>query len=187
VSTRTASAQLRFGPTAIRTRANAVTLARLLLSIPVLILIADGEASWTMFAVWLLLSCTDGLDGWLARRDGTTRSGAFLDPLADKFLVVGAFLALAVGGVFAWVAVVLVVLREAAVSAYRWLAARRGISVPARDLGKWKANAQFIAVAIVLFPPTEHSHGLHDAALWVAVAFSLVSALDLVIASRRAR
>ena len=43
-----------------------------------------------------MLSCTDGVDGWLARRDGTTRSGAFLDPLADKVLTIGGFVVLVV-------------------------------------------------------------------------------------------
>lgn len=181
MTTRAVRLSTRFGPTAIRTRANAVTVARLVFTVPVLALIVDDGSSWVTFSGWVLLSVTDGLDGFLARRDGTTRSGAFLDPLADKVLVIGGFLALAIEDAFAWVPVGLVVGRELGISLYRSFAGRRGISLPARQLGKWKANAQFVAVALVLFPPTDDVGWLHEAGLWVAVAFALVSALDIVL------
>ena len=55
----------------------------------------DGtEGSWPAFVLWFVLCATDGIDGFLARRHGTTRSGAFLDPLADKVLVLGAMFTL---------------------------------------------------------------------------------------------
>ena len=91
-------------------------------------------------SLWFVLTTTDGLDGWLARRDGTTRSGAFLDPLADKFLVLGGFFALGINGDFSWAAVVIVTAREVGVSTYRSYMARRGVSLPARKLGKWKIS-----------------------------------------------
>ena len=170
----------RFGESAIATRANAVTIARLVLTGPVLLLILVEGASWWTATGWLVLACTDGLDGWLARRDGTTRSGAFLDPIADKFLVLGGFVALGIRGDFAWIAVALVAAREFGVSAYRSLAGRRGISLPARQLGKWKANVQFVAVGVVLFPPTADATTLQSAVLWFAVAITLLSGLDIV-------
>ena len=55
---------------------------------------SDEGATWLTVSLWFVLSCTDGVDGWVARRDGTTRSGAFLDPLADKVLTIGGFVAL---------------------------------------------------------------------------------------------
>ena len=57
-------------------------------------------------------ACTDGIDGWLARRDGATRSGAFLDPLADKVLTLGGFVALVSRGDVWWVPVALIAARE---------------------------------------------------------------------------
>jgi CDP-diacylglycerol--glycerol-3-phosphate 3-phosphatidyltransferase len=175
----------RFGETAIKTPANVVTFMRLLFAIPVLVWILDQrDANWGTFAGWLVLALTDGLDGWLARRDGTTRSGAFLDPLADKILVAGAFVALAVRGDLAWLPVIIIITREVGVSVWRTLAGRRGVSLPARRLGKWKANFQFLAVAVVLFPPAEDAAHLSNAFLWLAVAFSVVSALDLIVAAR---
>jgi CDP-diacylglycerol--glycerol-3-phosphate 3-phosphatidyltransferase len=170
----------RFGEGAIATRANALTIARLVLALPVLVLILVEGSSWLTVAGWFVLWCTDGLDGWLARRDGTTRSGAFLDPIADKILVLGGFVALGIRGDFAWVAVALVAAREFGVSAFRSLAGRRGISLPARQLGKWKANVQFAAVAVVLFPPTADAGRLQTVVLWVAVAITLLSGLDIV-------
>jgi CDP-diacylglycerol--glycerol-3-phosphate 3-phosphatidyltransferase len=177
----TAAAPLkRFGESAIATRANAITIARLVLTGPVLLLILVEGASWWTVIGWLVLACTDGLDGWLARRDGTTRSGAFLDPIADKFLVLGGFVALGIRGDFLWIAVALVAAREFGVSAYRSLAGRRGISLPARQLGKWKANVQFVAVGVVLFPLTADATMLQSAVLWFAVAITLLSGLDIV-------
>jgi CDP-diacylglycerol--glycerol-3-phosphate 3-phosphatidyltransferase len=179
----------RFGPDAIRTPANVVTIVRLLFTIPVLMMILDGEPgseSWTTFTGWFVLWVTDWLDGWLARRDGTTRSGAFLDPLADKVLVLGGLITLAVRGDFSWWPVGIIGARELLISIYRSMAARRGITMPARLLGKWKANIQFLAVALALFPPTAGTPWVADTALWVAVAMTVLSGIDLIVSSTRA-
>lgn len=170
----------RFGATAVATPANLVTVARIVLAVPTLILIVDLGATWLTVGLWFVLTSTDGLDGWIARRDGTTRSGAFLDPLADKILVLGGFFALVARGDVWWFPVALIAAREVFVSVYRGLAARRGISLPARQWGKWKAFIQMLAIGIILFPPTADAHGLHVLAVWVAVALGLISALDIV-------
>ncbi|MFM8303958.1 MAG: CDP-diacylglycerol--glycerol-3-phosphate 3-phosphatidyltransferase [Actinomycetota bacterium] len=178
----------RFGPDAIRTPANVVTIVRLLFTIPVLMMILDGEPgseSWATFMGWWVLWVTDWLDGWLARRDGTTRSGAFLDPLADKVLVMGGLVTLAVRGDFAWLPVVIIGVREVFISVYRSMAARRGVSMPARPLGKWKATVQYFAIAAALFPPTADTPWVADAALWVAVGLTVVSGVDLVVNAAR--
>jgi CDP-diacylglycerol--glycerol-3-phosphate 3-phosphatidyltransferase len=176
----------RFGDTAIKTPANAVTLVRLLFAIPVLVWILDeGKATWGTFTGWMVLWLTDGLDGYLARRDGATRSGAFLDPLADKILVLGGFIALGARGDFPWIAVIIVGAREIGVSIWRSVAGRHGVSIPARPLGKWKANVQFLAVAVVLCPLTEDLGWLQDAVLWTAVAMSVISVVDMIVHAYR--
>jgi len=175
----------RHGEDAVATPANIVTIARLVLAVPTLLLIVDEGSTWLTFALWFVLTTTDGLDGWLARRDGTTRSGAFLDPLADKFLVLGGFFALGINGDFSWAAVIIVTVREVGVSMYRSFVAKRGISLPARRLGKWKAFFQFIAVGFVLLPPTYEWATFHDVLLWFAVGLSVVSGLDIVISGAR--
>ena len=111
--------------------------------------------------------------------------GAFLDPLADKFLVLGGFFALGINGDFSWAAVLIVTVREVGVSLYRSYAARHGISLPARRLGKWKAFFQFLAVGVVLLPPTYEWATFHDVLLWFAVGLSVVSGLDIVISGQR--
>jgi len=168
-----------FGPSALLTPANGVTLVRVLAT-PVLIAwIVDRGAAWPAVALWIVLSLSDGVDGILARRHGTTVSGAFLDPLADKFLTVGGFVALAARNSISFLPVLLIAGREVAVSAYRTAAGRRGVSLPARQLGKWKTVIQLVAVGIVLLPPTQDWDWLHHTAVWVAVAFTLLSALDI--------
>jgi CDP-diacylglycerol--glycerol-3-phosphate 3-phosphatidyltransferase len=75
--------------------------------------------------------------------------------------------------------------REVFISVYRSMAARRGISMPARRLGKWKATIQYLAVAAALFPPTAGTPWVADTALWVAVVLTVVSGIDLVANSTR--
>jgi len=174
-----------FGPSALATPANAVTLARLAISPIVLVMIASGGASWPALGAWVVLTASDGIDGYIARRQGTTSSGAFLDPLADKVLVLGGLFALVARGDFSWIPVVIITAREVVVSGYRSWGARRGVSMPARRLGKWKATVQYLAVAVALFPPTADHPGLADAALWVAVALTVVSGIDLIVNSTR--
>lgn len=167
-------------PSAIATWANLVTVARLLIS-PVLFALIDGnKGSWPAVGLWFVLCATDGIDGFLARRHGATRSGAFLDPLADKFLVIGGFCALGLRGEFAWAAVAIVAVREVGISTYRSLAGKQGISLPALQLGKWKAFFQYLAVGAVLFPPTYGWATVHDIILWIAIALTVVSALDIL-------
>ena len=175
----------RFGPSALLTPANLVTALRFALTIPLLQLIATDGVSWRATVGWIILASTDGLDGWLARRDGTTRSGAFLDPLADKFLAIGGLASLAAEGVFPWVAVILITVREVGVSLYRTVAGRRGISMPARNLGKMKTVFQLVAVGWALCPSTADYYGLGLSILWMAVTLTVVSGLDIVVAAQR--
>lgn len=172
-----------FGPSAIATPANAITIARLVLS-PVLwaIVLAWGP-SYTALALWVVLASTDGVDGWIARRHGTTRSGAFLDPLADKALVIGAMWAVVASGGFWWLPVALITVREVAISAFRSYWGRQGLAVPASFLAKVKTVVQSVVVGIALFPPfAEDYPEVIGFGLWVAVALTLVTGVQYVLA-----
>lgn len=168
-----------FGPSALATPANAVTGVRVLVTPVLLVLIVGVGPSWPALALWIALASTDGVDGYLARRQGTTRSGAFLDPLADKFLVLGALWALVVEGGVWWVPVAVITAREVAMSAYRAAVARRGVSIPARGTAKAKTVVQAVAVGVALCPPlAEHAGWLVGTVVWVAVVLTLVSGVQ---------
>jgi len=80
--------------------ANAITVTRILLS-PLMFwaIPRDGSGSWIAFFLWFVLCASDGIDGYIARKRGPTSVGAFLDPLADKVLVLGAMFTLVSTGV----------------------------------------------------------------------------------------
>ena len=204
-------AQKAFGPSAVLTPANVITLVRLLLSPVVFWLIIDKGAGWGVFALWLVVTASDSLDGYLARRQGTTRSGAFLDPLADKVLALGGLWAvvlairgrwvwaivlgclavltkepLLLAGEFWWFPVALVTLREAVISAFRSYWARHGLAVQASKVAKAKTFLQFSSVSLVIWPWTASLHWLAQSCLWLAVVVAWVSALQYIRAGSRA-
>ncbi|HEX5095381.1 MAG TPA: CDP-alcohol phosphatidyltransferase family protein, partial [Acidimicrobiia bacterium] len=118
----TAPTTRRFGQSALLTPANLVTMSRIVVAIPTFALIRDRGSSWLTVALWFAITSTDSLDGWLARRDGATRSGAFLDPIADKLIVLGGLAVLADRGDFPWWPVAVIALRELGISLYRSIA-----------------------------------------------------------------
>jgi len=175
-----------FGPSALNTPANAITVARLVATPLLVAMIVVHGPGWAPFAVALAIGLTDGVDGWLARRQGTTRSGAFLDPLADKAAVVGALCALAVKGELSWLPVALIATREVWMSLYRIAAGRRGISLPARASAKLKTLVQGILILLCLVPSVAPHHGVLGVAAWVAVAFTLATGAQYLLDGRRA-
>lgn len=175
-----------FGPSALATPANAVTIGRLLVTPLLLGVIVRDGATYPALVAWIVLSCTDGVDGYLARRQGTTRSGAFLDPLADKVLVIGAMTALVVSDVFWWFPVALIAGREVAISLYRMWVGRRGVSVPARTWAKVKTVVQDIAVGFALLPATADDRTPANLFLWAGVALALVTGAQYLIDGRKA-
>ena len=170
-----------FGPSALATPANAVTIARLLITPFFLAGVIEGGDSWVALAAWTVLAATDGVDGYLARRQGTTRSGAFLDPLADKVLVIGALAALVAAGVFWWVPVAVIAVRELVVSAFRTTLGRRGVSIPARQLAKIKTVVQELAVGFALLPLTADDPLVATTILWAAVALTVITGAQYLL------
>ena len=168
-----------FGPSALATPANAVTAARVIL-LPFLVWAMVGGAARLALGIWIVLAASDGVDGLLARRQGATRSGAYLDPLADKVVVLTALAVLAGQRRAPWVAVLLIGVREVAVSLWRSIAGCRGISLPASRAGKLKTLLQLVSVGLFLLPLDP----VALAALWASVAVSLLSGLDYAVRSR---
>jgi CDP-diacylglycerol--glycerol-3-phosphate 3-phosphatidyltransferase len=176
-----------YSPDAIKTWANGVTVGRVLVAPILFAMIANDDGSWAALAVWFVLCASDGVDGWLARRHGVTRSGAFLDPLADKVLVLGAMFTLVRYDVFWIVPVLIIAAREVVISVYRTVAGRHGVSVPAKRLAKAKTLCQQLAVGIALCPILAHTRWLFNTFLWLAVVLTVITGAQYLIASRRVR
>jgi CDP-diacylglycerol---glycerol-3-phosphate 3-phosphatidyltransferase len=177
---------------------NSITLTRIC-SIPLLIWIlstsrfqgTSGEKELLASALFIAASITDGIDGYLARKRGQiTTIGILLDPLADKLLIAGAFVALVQFNpslVPAWVAVVIIA-REFLVSGLRSIAASEGFTIEASDLGKFKMLVQIVSVVAVILdhqwkqwpvgPYIFPVHWIAFIAIWFMVFLSLVSAVD---------
>ena len=173
----------------IWTPANIVTCVRVVL-VPVWLLIAElartsgalgsgGALAWTSFVLYVFISLTDKLDGYLARSRGeVTDFGKFLDPIADKLSVICAFLyLLELGLVPSW-AVLLVVAREFIISGLRMVVAAKGVVVAASDLGKWKTATTMVSICAFLLSITIPVGSFENVCRMVGYG-SLVAALIL--------
>jgi CDP-diacylglycerol--glycerol-3-phosphate 3-phosphatidyltransferase len=160
------------GPTSVRwTLPNIITLARISLT-PVVALLPFIQGYWPKviaFVVFLIAAFSDLIDGYLARRYGTTSElGILLDPIADKLLLFATLIPIFWitrhptilvdyripwwGSLPVWVALLLVG-REVLITVFRFFAKRQGIIIPAVGAGKLKAVAQniFIGATIAWF------------------------------------
>lgn len=134
-------------------------------------------------ACWIFVAAgiTDFFDGYFARKYNiVTVFGSFLDPIADKFLVVASLIMLmALDRVNALVVIILV-LREMYMTSLRLLAMTEDITVPVSSLGKWKTTAQMVAIPMLmihekfLYLPMDK---IGTVLIYVAAFLSLLSAL----------
>ena len=174
-------------PNALATWANAVTVSRILVS-PLLFTVIplDNAGSWLAAWLWFALCVSDVLDGYLARRHGATRSGAFLDPLADKVLVLGAMFTLVNRGMFSIWPVVIIAIREVIVSIYRVVVGAKGVSVPASRIAKIKTLSQQISIGFALAPfsALDITYAWKTT-LWLAVSLTIISGTQYAVRAFR--
>lgn len=167
------------------TIATQLTLLRIAL-IPLLVVVFYLPYNWHYLAsaaVFSLAAITDWLDGWVARKyDQSTAFGAFLDPVADKLMVVVALVLLVEAHRSPWFALpaAVIVGREIVVSALReWMAeVGKRASVAVSNLGKIKTTFQMTAIIVLLmFPPVKGSFftGLGYICLYIAAILTLWS------------
>lgn len=153
--------------------------------VPVFVALALVEAQWaqlTALAVFCLASLTDLLDGQIARRRNlVTNFGKFIDPIADKLLVMSALVVLVgQGRMPAWVCI-LMLAREFAISGLRLVAAGTGKVIAAGWLGKVKTVTQMAAVILLLLlKPVAGEPLLGAGGVWVADIVMYVSAVMTV-------
>ena len=160
---------------------NKLTLLRVALVPVYLVLLAMSPrwTAWAALAVFALAALTDLLDGKLARaRNQVTNFGKFMDPIADKLLVIPAMVLMVSqdGLIPAWVCIVCVA-REFIVSGLRAVAAERGVVIPAGQSGKIKAAAQMAAI-MLLTVNLPALAWLSAATLYVATALTVLSCVQ---------
>lgn len=161
--------------------ANALTISRFLLSPVLAALILQQNPWWLTFWLGWALGATDLFDGRLARQAAPTRFGAFFDPLADKLVVLLAGFALVSIDRFPLLPMVLITIREVGIMVYRSYWGRRGLSIPARTSAKYKTFIQGIAIAAAMCPALDSALWVADALLWLAVVFTLGTAVQYMM------
>ena len=138
-------------------------------------------AAWT----FVIASITDFFDGYIARKRGiVTIFGSFLDPIADKFLVVSSLILLGELERLPSVVVLILVLREMYITSLRLLATQKGISVPVGQLGKIKTAFQMVGLPFLM--ANDYPFGIPMPFLgaffvYLASLFSLYSAIEYSI------
>ncbi len=181
----------------IRHLPNILTLLRILLIPPLVVILfsPSRQAGFFAAALFAVASITDWLDGYLARRlNIVTMLGKFLDPIADKLMVMSALIMiLPFGRVPAWM--VLVILgREIVITGLRSIASSEGIVISASKLGKYKTIFQIVAILGLLlhydyywFFGVENPYlyaNMHNIGmffLWIATIITIWSGIDYLV------
>jgi CDP-diacylglycerol--glycerol-3-phosphate 3-phosphatidyltransferase len=153
-------------------------------------LVPDSFKSLIATILFIVISCTDWIDGYLARSRGeVTNFGKFVDPLADKILVLAALLALVELGVLPSWPVMIILAREFIVSGVRMVAASEGVVIAASWYGKIKTVLQICAIVLFLVKDSvlfvDASASAHHfiyifawAVMLAALVFTIVSMMD---------
>ena len=153
-------------------------------------------------AIFIIASLTDMADGKIARKYNLiTDLGKFLDSLADKILVISIMLALVYLGRLSPIMVMIIILREFAVSGLRMIAASKGEVIAARMIGKVKTVTQMVAIIYIMFEPvllkifgmTYNGYPLEisavtiigDVLFGICVIMTIVSGIDYIIKGKK--
>ncbi|BDQ29255.1 CDP-diacylglycerol--glycerol-3-phosphate 3-phosphatidyltransferase [Helicobacter ailurogastricus] len=170
---------------------NTLTILRILLSVCLLFLILHASQwfkissvglNYTSACLFALAGCTDFLDGYIARNYHLkTLFGEIFDPLADKILILAAFLGLlALGRISAWV-VFVILGREFFIAGLRMSVSNHGQSIAVSQWGKYKTFLQMCAIVVLFLNVRLGGVALGDCLMAVAVFTTLYSGLDYVL------
>lgn len=170
---------------------NRLSILRVLL-IPVCVaLLQVDDRGFRILAliVFCAASFTDFLDGWIARKyQIVTNFGKFIDPVADKLLVLSTMIALCGLGEFPAWACIAILFRELAVDGLRLVAVEQGHVIAAGQLGKIKTSLQMLTLIIFLLDGRAYAaHGLTlgKIMVWLSVIMTLWSGVDYFVRNRQ--
>ena len=179
---------------------NKLTVFRVILILPFVILLLGGYAQWDWFtailggileytdyialAVFIIASLTDLLDGKIARKYNlVTNFGKFMDPLADKLLVCAAMICLVeMGRLPAWM-VIVIISREFIISGFRLIASDNGVVIAASYWGKFKTTFQMVMICM-LIANIEAISILTTIVTWIALVLTVVSLVDYLVKNK---
>jgi CDP-diacylglycerol--glycerol-3-phosphate 3-phosphatidyltransferase len=173
---------------------NAITVVRILL-VPLFIWselnFGLGRLSaWWGVAIFVVAISTDGIDGAIARRRGLiTNLGKLLDPIADKALTGAGFILLAYFGFVPFWAIVLILIREVGLTAYRLIVANK-VVIAANAGGKIKTIMQAIVIPLMLSPVMQWSAWIQIFAqllFWITALITLITGVQYVTAAAKAK
>jgi len=172
---------------------NKLTIFRMILIVPFIILLLGGNAGWfpntfvtdmIALAIFIIASLTDLIDGKIARKYNlVTNFGKFMDPIADKLLVCAALIILIeLGRIPSWV-VVIIIGREFIISGFRLIASDNGVVIAASYWGKFKTTFQMVMVCLMIanIPQIQL---LTDIVMWVSLALTVISLLDYILKNK---
>lgn len=171
--------------------ANKLTIIRIFL-VPIFLIfftvesIPYGSAIATI--IFIVASLTDQLDGYIARsRNQITNFGKFMDPLADKLLVITALVSLVeLQFIGAWIAIIIIA-RELAVTGLRTIAASNGIVIAASWWGKVKTVTQMTAIIVALLSIVFNLSWMQIIAkicMYIAAAATIISGVDYFVKNK---
>ncbi len=166
---------------------NKLTVLRII-AVPFFIVMYLMDYIYAATVIFIVASATDAFDGHIARSRGlVTNFGKIMDPLADKILVISAFVVMVqLGQVPGWMLIV-VLAREFIVSGLRTVAAADGLVIAAGFSGKLKTVTQMIAVPLLLlhnWPCKYINFPLDQIMLWLCVILTVISGLEYVIKNK---
>jgi cardiolipin synthase len=152
-----------------------------------LLTIKTAQAWMWALIVFCIASFTDFVDGWLARRlKQESEFGKFIDPIADKFLVISALIAIiAVDPYFeffdSWM-IVIIVARDVLITVMRWFAIKRGRSLRTSRFGKFKTAFQMMSIVIIIMIYMIKKLGFFETHVsvpyWIMLAVTIMTALS---------
>lgn len=179
---------------------NKLTVFRVILIVPFVVLLLGGYAQWGWLAavlggavkytdyialvIFIIASLTDLLDGKIARKYNlVTNFGKFMDPLADKLLVCAAMICLIeMGRIPSWV-VIMIISREFIISGFRLVASDNHVVIAASYWGKFKTTFQMIMVCLML-ADIEALNLVTQVVMWIALILTVVSLVDYVVKNK---
>jgi CDP-diacylglycerol--glycerol-3-phosphate 3-phosphatidyltransferase len=171
---------------------NKLTLFRVVLIIPFVILLLGGHAisaissysDYIALVIFIVASLTDLLDGKIARKYNlVTNFGKFMDPLADKLLVCSALICLVeLDRIPAWI-VIVIISREFIISGFRLIAADNNVVIAASYWGKFKTTFQMIMVCLMIANISVLSV-VTQIIMWIALVLTVVSLVDYIVKNK---